>query len=208
MQACTMASARESAVGPRCTLALAWSAVLSHVTTGVWSVAALTWRMTGPRRDSRAPTPAAAAARPRPARSTLRRLIGRSKAGLLSPCEGMVSLSFVYLPLASVKGSSHHLGQDALDLRLCRQRDHPMGPAGESLARQVGVQHTLDVVGTGKLRHLQRDIVGRIVLGDDAVEGPVLGLYAERAGGQHGQIEVLEGRIALDAPHVGGDARR
>src|SRR5919202_936339 len=103
MQVCTMASARASAVGPRSTLALAWSAVLSHVTTGVWSVAALTWRMTGPRRDSRASSPAAAAASPRPARSTLRRLIGCSKVGLLSSCKDMVLLSFLYLPLSAAR---------------------------------------------------------------------------------------------------------
>jgi hypothetical protein len=53
----------------------------------------------------------------------------------------MGSLSFIDLPLATVKRSSRLFGQDALDLRLCRQRDHPAGSAGESLARQVGVQH-------------------------------------------------------------------
>src|SRR5947207_14014179 len=63
MQVCTMASARAPAVGCCCsTLAVAWITVVFHVTTGVWA-AALTWRMTGPRRDSRAPSPAAVAAR-------------------------------------------------------------------------------------------------------------------------------------------------
>src|SRR5437763_17134969 len=131
IQVCTMARARAAAVGPICTLAVAWSTVVSHVTTGVWAVAALTWRMMGTRRDSSAPSPAAMVASPRPARSTRRRLIGRSKAGLLlSSYGGMVSLSIFYLPLSTVKRSSHHFGQDPLDLRLCRQRDHSVGPAG------------------------------------------------------------------------------
>src|SRR2546421_3084578 len=130
IQVCTMARARAAAVGPICTLAVAWSTVVSHVTTGVWAVAAVARRTTGPRRDSSAPSPAAMVASPRPARSTRRRLIGRSKAGSLSSYGGMVSLSFVYLPLSTVKRSSHHFGQDPLDLRLCRQRDHSVGPAG------------------------------------------------------------------------------
>src|SRR2546423_13425706 len=40
IQVCTMARARAAAVGPICTLAVAWSTLVFHLTTGGWAVAA------------------------------------------------------------------------------------------------------------------------------------------------------------------------
>src|SRR2546421_12824239 len=84
IQVCTMARARAAAVGPICTLAVAWSTVVSHVTTGGWAVAAGGRRETGPRGESHGPNSGALGASSKTARRTLRRGVGWSKAGALS----------------------------------------------------------------------------------------------------------------------------